>query len=50
MLIVAHRISTIKNADRIVVMKNGKIENMDDFQNLISISPYFKKIVELQEI
>ncbi len=50
MLIVAHRISTIKNADRIVVMKNGKIENMDDFQNLISTSPYFKKIVELQEI
>lgn len=50
MLIVAHRISTIKNADRIVVMKNGKISNIGDFSNLIEESKYFQKLVELQEI
>ena len=49
-LIVAHRISTIKNADRIVVMKNGKISNIESFSRLIDQSPYFKKLVELQEI
>ncbi|WP_424493691.1 ABC transporter ATP-binding protein [Salinimicrobium sp. GXAS 041] len=49
-LIVAHRISTIKNADRIVVMKNGEIENIDPFEDLVGKSPYFKKLVELQEI
>jgi subfamily B ATP-binding cassette protein MsbA len=49
-LIVAHRISTIKNADRIVVVKNGKISNINSFDNLIGESPYFKKLVELQEI
>jgi len=49
-LIVAHRISTIKNADRIVVMKNGKISNIGGFYELIEESPYFKKLVELQEI
>ena len=49
-LIVAHRISTIKNADRIVVMKNGKIANIGRFYELIEESPYFKKLVELQEI
>lgn len=49
-LIVAHRISTIKNADRIVVMKNGKISNIGGFYELIEGSPYFKKLVELQEI
>lgn len=49
-LIVAHRISTIKNADRIVVMKNGKIKNIDSFGDLVKKSPYFKKLVELQEI
>ena len=49
-LIVAHRIATIKNADRIVVMKKGKISNVNTFSNLIEESPYFKKLVELQEI
>lgn len=49
-LIVAHRISTIKNADRIVVMKSGKISNIGDFESLIRDSDYFKKLVELQEI
>jgi subfamily B ATP-binding cassette protein MsbA len=49
-LIVAHRISTIKNADRIVVMKNGEILNINNFYELIEESKYFKKLVELQEI
>lgn len=49
-LIVAHRISTIKNADRIVVMKNGKISNIGKFYELIEKSSYFKNLVELQEI
>lgn len=49
-LIVAHRISTIKNADRIVVMKNGRISNVGNFSELIVDSPYFNKLVELQEV
>lgn len=49
-LIVAHRIATIKNADRIVVMKNGKISHINNFSGLIEESKYFKKLVELQEI
>lgn len=49
-LIVAHRISTIKNADRIVVMKDGEITNVGSFYNLVEQSRYFKKLVELQEI
>jgi ABC-type multidrug transport system fused ATPase/permease subunit len=48
--IVAHRISTVKNADRIVVMSNGKITNTGSFKALIDSSPYFKKLVELQEV
>jgi subfamily B ATP-binding cassette protein MsbA len=49
-LIIAHRISTIKNADRIVVMKNGKISHINNFSDLIEESKYFRKLVELQEI
>lgn len=50
LLIVAHRISTIKNADRIVVMKAGKIANVGSFNELVEGSSYFSKLVSLQEI
>jgi len=49
-LMVAHRISTIKNADRIVVMKNGRIKGVNNFQKLLKESEYFKMLVDLQEI
>jgi subfamily B ATP-binding cassette protein MsbA len=49
-LIVAHRISTIKNADKIVVMKNRGISKIGSFNELTLKSSYFKKLVELQEI
>jgi subfamily B ATP-binding cassette protein MsbA len=49
-LIVAHRISTIKNADRIVVMSQGEITNVGPFKPLMDSSPYFRKLVELQEV
>jgi subfamily B ATP-binding cassette protein MsbA len=49
-LIVAHRLSTIRNVDRIVYMNNGKIENEGTFSELVFKQPRFKKMVELQEI
>lgn len=47
-LVIAHRIATIKNADRIVVMKDSEISDINSYENLISDSPYFRKLVELQ--
>lgn len=49
-LIVAHRLSTIRNVDRIVYMNNGKIESEGSFSELVYKQPRFKKMVELQEI
>lgn len=49
-IVVAHRLATIKNADRIVVMKEGKISAVSNFECLIEESAYFRKMVELQEI
>ena len=49
-LIVAHRLSTIKNADRILVLNNGRIENEGCFKELILNSTKFQKMVELQEV
>lgn len=49
-LIVAHRLSTVKNADKIVLMRNGKIEEIGNFADLNNRSEIFKRMVELQEI
>lgn len=49
-LLVAHRLSTIKNADKIVFMKNGKIDIVGTFQDLLQQRDEFKRMVELQEL
>jgi subfamily B ATP-binding cassette protein MsbA len=48
--IVAHRLSTIRNADRIVVMRKGKIEQIGSYQELISSCVLFNKMIQLQEL
>lgn len=48
-LVVAHRLSTIRNADRIVLMSKGQIEEIGDFEGLKLKSNAFKRMVELQE-
>ncbi|WPP52909.1 ABC transporter ATP-binding protein [Catalinimonas niigatensis] len=49
-LIVAHRLSTIKNADRILVMSKGEIVEGGRFSELVRNSSKFQKMVELQEV
>jgi ABC-type multidrug transport system fused ATPase/permease subunit len=49
-LMVAHRLSTIKNADCIVLMDKGRIKEMGNFQELIERVPRFKKMVKLQDV
>ena len=49
-LIVAHRLSTIRNADSIVLMDKGRIIEQDGFEALVERVPRFRKMVELQEV
>lgn len=49
-LIVAHRLSTIKNADRIILLNNGNIEQEGTYQQLTENTPMFKRMVTLQEL
>lgn len=49
-LIVAHRLSTIQNVDRVVYMKNGRIEAQGSFDELKQTHRDFARLVELQEI
>lgn len=49
-LIVAHRLSTIKNADKIVLLNDGHIEAVGNYLELISNSDRFKNMVKMQEL
>lgn len=48
-IIVAHRLSTVKKADRILVLDSGKIVGQGNFESLVESSRIFKRMVELQE-
>jgi subfamily B ATP-binding cassette protein MsbA len=47
---VAHRLSTIKSADRIFVLQSGKIVETGNYSELMLESTTFKRMVELQEL
>lgn len=50
LVMIAHRLATIRNADEIVFMDAGKIIAKDSFENLMQKEERFKKMVELQEL
>jgi subfamily B ATP-binding cassette protein MsbA len=47
-LVVAHRLSTIKNADKIIVMERGKIIETGNHQELLTKNGTYKKLYEIQ--
>lgn len=49
-IMVAHRLSTIKKANIIFYMKDGKIVNQGSFDELSRINPEFKELVELGKL
>lgn len=48
-IIIAHRLSTVKHADRVVILKTGKIQGIGDFESLMESTEEFRKMVEIQE-
>ncbi|MGB7499394.1 MAG: ATP-binding cassette domain-containing protein, partial [Moheibacter sp.] len=50
LLIVAHRLSTVRNVDRVVLMDAGKIIDMAGFEELMQRNEKFRRMVELQEL
>lgn len=43
-IIIAHRLSTITYADSIILLKNGKIEDIDTHDNLLRNNNYYKEL------
>ena len=46
--IVAHRLSTIRNADRIAVLKNGRCEELGSYEELMEKKGLFYKMQTIQ--
>ena len=49
LLIVAHRLSTLKEVDKIVVMDKGKIVEQGKFKDLIKNKYKFYELYKLQK-
>ena len=47
-LIIAHRLSTVMHADRIVVMDKGKVVAVGDHPTLLQQSALYQRLCELQ--
>lgn len=49
-IVVASRVSTVMDFDKIIVLNDGKLEAFDNHEKLLKISPTYKRMVELQEL
>lgn len=49
MLIIAHRLSTVKNCDEIIVMNNGKIIEKGTHDELLEKKNHYYKLWEMQQ-
>jgi ATP-binding cassette, subfamily B, bacterial MsbA len=49
-LVIAHRLSTVRHADEIIVLQKGEIIERGKHDELINQNGLYKKLVELQEV
>ncbi|HSR60872.1 MAG TPA: ABC transporter ATP-binding protein [Robiginitalea sp.] len=49
-LVIAHRLSTVQNADTIVVMQNGEIVEQGSHQELLKRKGVYHRLVEMQQL
>lgn len=49
-IFIAHRISTVKNLDKIIIFNNGKIEAIGNHNELMKKSTYYQELVKKQEL
>jgi ATP-binding cassette subfamily B protein len=47
-LVIAHRLATVINADRIIVLNDGKVDAVGTHTQLLDSSPLYRRLAELQ--
>jgi ABC-type multidrug transport system fused ATPase/permease subunit len=50
LIVIAHRLSTLKNCDRIILLKDGMVKNVGSFSELCGREPDFARLVELTNV
>jgi ABC-type multidrug transport system fused ATPase/permease subunit len=46
-VVVAHRLSTVRNCDRLVFLNHGRVEHQGTFEDVRAASPEFARLVQL---
>ena len=49
-IIISSRISTVSKLNKVIVLNEGRLEAFDTPENLLKISPTYKKMAELQKL
>lgn len=49
-ILIAHRMSTVENADRIVVLRDGAIAEEGNHEQLLHANGYYKQVLDLQRM
>lgn len=50
LILIAHRVSTLKICDRIVVLREGKVSAVDTFDSLLADDAYIKEVLQLSSV
>jgi len=47
-IIIAHRLQTVKDADDIILLENGEIKERGNHKELVKLKGQYNKMLELQ--
>ena len=50
LIVIAHRLSTVKRADSIIVLENGEVKEQGGHEELIARNGIYKHLVDIQNI
>ncbi len=49
-VMIAHRLSTVRSCDRIIVLSEGQVAGMGSWEELMTSSPEFRRIAQLADV
>lgn len=47
-LFITHRLASVRNADKVLVLKNGEVSGFDTHQTLMQTNAYYRELYQAQ--